>query len=254
MASSKILYDNILASGVTATDTETGYSVDNIYDLRPYTYWQAASAGANKYIDMDAGSAVDVDALGIYSHNLSGGSIKIYSSATGAFGGEETQRGSTIYPSDNTLIFETFTSASARYWRIQVYHATNAPRIGVAILGEALTFSRKPAPPYDPRPTSIVSSTAVTKTGNALGTTVNYKPISITAKFKHLDWDTFANDEFLTFWDDHGSEGKHFFWSVDSDTYDTYFVKLTAKSKLSRPMTLQGTVDQITLDMEGVSE
>ena len=51
MALPKIPYDNIFASGVTATDTDSDsqYSVDNIYDLRTYTYWKAASIGT-KYI------------------------------------------------------------------------------------------------------------------------------------------------------------------------------------------------------------
>lgn len=95
MALPKILHDNIFASGVTATDTDSDsqYSIDNIYDLRTYTYWLGASAGV-KYFTMDAGAAVDVDSLGIISHNLgtAEASIVIESSTTGAWAGEEVNR------------------------------------------------------------------------------------------------------------------------------------------------------------------
>jgi len=45
-----ILYDNRFEDGaLSATDTESGFDVNNIKDLRPHTFWKAASYGT-KYI------------------------------------------------------------------------------------------------------------------------------------------------------------------------------------------------------------
>lgn len=53
MANPIILHDNRLFEGtITATDTASGYNVANIIDHRPYTFWQAASAGL-KYLTVD---------------------------------------------------------------------------------------------------------------------------------------------------------------------------------------------------------
>ena len=377
----KILHDNIFALGVSATDTDSDsqYSVDNIYDLRTYTYWLGASAGV-KYFTMDAGAAVDVDSLRIISHNLgtAEASVAIESSTTGAWAGEEVNRynpelvtngdfpssttgwtandsavltidtarlkvtngaavagnasqgittvsgvehiatvdftkgtatggqlriGTTsggneiddaaststtllsiafiatgityislkvndatngvnaifdnasvrLAETADTAIAKTFTSYSAQYSRVRIATASVIPRVGICLLGEALEFPKKVAPPYDPVPTSVVSNTSKTKAGSILGTIVDHKPINIRARFRNIDW-SFVNGDYKTFWDDHGSEGKPFFWSADSDTYDTYFVKLSPKSKFSGSMTIEGRVDVLTLDMEGVAE
>ena len=50
MSNPIILYDNRFADGaLSATDTESGYDVNNIKDLRAHTFWKAASPGT-KYI------------------------------------------------------------------------------------------------------------------------------------------------------------------------------------------------------------
>lgn len=65
-----ILYDNRYNDGTpTATDSASGFSILNIKDMRPYTFWKGASAGV-KYLTINCGSAKSADLLGIIGHNL----------------------------------------------------------------------------------------------------------------------------------------------------------------------------------------
>lgn len=255
MSLPKILYDNILASGVTATDTATDYSVDNIYDLRTYTYWTAASSGT-KYITMDAGAAVDVDSLAIISHNFSTASATVslehddnsgFTSPTEAIAG--------FAPTADTAIFKSFTSVSERYWRVKIVTAAVAARIGVVILGEEVEIPVYPDAPFTPKVESIIASTKRTKAGSILGSTLNYNPLTFSVSFDYPPF-SFLDGDFKTFWDDHGKLLKPFFWVPNLSELDTdiYFVKFPDNFKLAIPQKNTSNADKLKLKFEGVAE
>lgn len=251
-----ILYDNLFDDGTpTATDTATGYAVANINDLRPYTYWVAASSGT-KYLAVDAGSAVSADALGISGHNFgtAAATVSLESSTTGAWGGEEVERVAGFAPSDDKTLIKAFTSASVRYWRLKIVTASVAAQVGVLSVGARLTFPAGPLAPTAPYSESIEARTEVSKTGNQLGTAIAYHPLAVKVSFRGLAYSWLWGD-FKTFWDGHGKLLKPFFWSIDLTNFPAQYLRLSSKQSFETPLYFglsQG--DKTTLNLVGVSE
>ncbi|MFA5354963.1 MAG: hypothetical protein WC291_12095, partial [Thermodesulfovibrionales bacterium] len=139
MALPTILSDNRFLDGIpTPTNTAAGYDVLNIRDYRTYTAWRAASAGT-RYITVDCGTAKSADCLGIISHNLATAActVSVQSSPDNS---TWTTRLTGFVPSTDKAVFKTFTSYSARYWRIKLVTASVAPQLAVVMLGVRLTF------------------------------------------------------------------------------------------------------------------
>ncbi len=250
-----ILYDNRLNDGTpTATDTAADTDVLNLRDLRTYTWWQAASSGT-KYLTIDCGSAKRADALGIIGHNLgtAAATVSVESSATGAWAGEEVERLAGFAPSDDRAILKLFTSASARYWRIKIVTAAVAPKLAVCLLGERLTFPYPPEVPFVPFTEDVEEESSRSKAGHLLGTVIRYKPIRIAPRFAVLtrDW---VFGEFQTFWDDHASERKPFFWAWDLDNMPALIFLVRHAGRFAPPLSRLAYVDSLALDLEGVKE
>jgi len=256
MSEPKIIYDNIFSSGVTATDTATGFSVDNIYDLRGYTYWQAASSGT-KYITMDYGSDVAVDSLAIFSHNLStcSATISLESSTTGAWAGEEVEQIAGFTVTTDKAIAKVFTSATIRYWRVKIVTAGIAPQIGVMIAGNAVEFPVYPDLPFTIANESVNATTEVSKGGHLLGVTSRYSPLSISVSFTYPAM-SFINGDYRTFWDNHGKLIKPFFWVPNITTYplNVYFVRMTSGSSFGVSQSDTTNADSLSFRMEGIAE
>lgn len=69
MSNPKILYDNRLSDATpTASSTASGYSVLNLRDWRPYTWWAPASLPAT--VTVDCGVAREADYALLYGHDL----------------------------------------------------------------------------------------------------------------------------------------------------------------------------------------
>lgn len=249
-----ILYDNILASGITATDTETDFSVDNLYDWRSYTFWKAAGSGT-KYLTMDAGEAVVVDSIAIYGHNLgtAEATVSVESSATGAWSGEGTEQLSFDATHDGPIM-QTFTPASARYWRIKIVTASLPAQISILCLCESLDFPVYPDTLFTPDTETLNAKAELSKSGHLLGVADYYNPIKIDVSFTYPPLD-FVDGDFRTFWKDHGRQKKPFFWAHDLDTYPnkTYFVRMSDGYKYQHPQGDITNVDQMSLSMVGVA-
>jgi len=254
MANPIIIYSNILSSGVTATSTETDYSVDNIYDLRPYMFWKATS-NATQYITMDYGSATSVDSLAISGHDFGtqGSDISVESSPNNS---DWTERMAAISPSDDTTIGKIFTTASVRYWRVKIDSNTAAPKAGVIILGAKLLFPKQVSIPHTLLTSSIEADDSISKSGHLLGATYRYSPLKINPTFK-LITESFVTGSFKTFWDDHGKLLKPFVWvlnTADSDYDQGYFVRLDRGSTYTNMVKRLGRTESLSLRMVGVSE
>jgi len=257
MTEPMILYSNVLASGVTATNTAAGdYSVDYLYDLRPYTYWRAASFGT-RYITMDAGAAVAVDSLAIYKHNLgtAAATVSLESSATGAWAGEQTERVAGFVPTTDFVIFKTFAQVSVRYWRIKIVTDAIAPEMAVAMIGAAMDFPVFPDSPFTPLSESVNATAETSKGGHLLGVTSYYSPISVDVGFTWPPM-SFVDGDFKTFWDNHGRRLKPFFWVPNFSQWagKIYFVRFPDNFTLAVPQSDTTNADTLRLKFQGVAE
>lgn len=247
-----LLYDNRFLDGtITATDTAADYDVNNIKDLRTYTFWKAASAGT-KYLTVDCGSGKSADSLGIIGHNLKTASavISVESSADNI---AWTERLAGFTPADDRAVLKTFTAVSARYWRMKIVTTTVAPQLAVVMLGQRLTFERYLQGPFDPAPEKIEGDSQRSKTGNLLGSVVYYHSMKISAGFKNVT-PTWIRDTFKPAWDIHLSLLKPFFfaWDPESHSDEVFFVKVPENFELRLPY--EGVRRSLSLEFEGVKE
>jgi len=253
-AKPKILYDNLLeGASLTATDpdSETQYDVDNIVDLRPYTLHRFGAAGT-KYITADYGEAVSADALGIVGHNLgtAEATVSVESSANNS---DWTERLAGFQPANDTALMKEFTSASARYWRIKIVTASVTVQIGVALLGEVLTFERWPRSGLDPDALKIKASSQTSKTGNMLGATLGYVSREFSLKFQNLT-PSWVSNTFVPAWDAHLELLKPFLlaWDITNHATEVYFVRLPDNA--TRAMPYDPVRRSLSLKLVGVKE
>ncbi|MBA7559888.1 hypothetical protein ES708_01506 [subsurface metagenome] len=253
-AKPKILYDSLLERAtLSATDTAAGYDVDNITDLRPYTLHVFNAAGT-KYITADYGPDVSADCLAIAGHNLgtAGATVSVeYSSDN--FSADTNEALAGFQPSDDLALMKGFTSAEAPYWRIKIVTAAVAAQIGVALLGEILTFERWPQSRFDPDALKIVASSETSKAGNMLGATLQYVTRNISLSFANITPTWIANT-FKPAWDAHLELLKPFFfaWDITNHATEVYFVRIPEKFSLKMPY--NPVRRSLTLTLTGVKE
>ena len=136
---------------------------------------------------MDAGAAVDVDAVGIGAHSFADDNVTITiesspdavtwtTVSTGAFGAQ-----------DGTPVLALFDKVFARYWRVS-FAGSTPPQIGVIYIGEALQMYRPFYGGHTPinygRVTEYVGNKS--EGGQTLGTSVIRKGTQTSYSWKHL--------------------------------------------------------------------
>ena len=216
MAVPFILYDNIFESGTLSASSEaSGFDVENVIDWRTYIRWEATAA-SSQVVTCDFGSPVSCDALGISGHNLSGAELAVHSSDTGSFSGEEVVRLALFTQPDNLPVCKSFTSASARYWRLAISSPSITPEIGVLCIGPRLDFPKNPNRPLSFVDESMEATSRRSKNGHILGATTYYRPYTTVLSFSWL-LISFVQGDLYTFWDIHGSKLKPFFLQVNID-------------------------------------
>ena len=249
-----ILYDNRLTDGtLVATDTETGYDVLNLIDLRPYTFWKAASHGT-KYITVDCGAAKSADCLAIIGHNLytAGATVSIESSPDNS---SWTVRLAGFTPTSDKAVLKTFTSASAQYWRIKIVTAAVAAYMAVALLGVKIQFEYPPETPYTPYAETAAADVERSKNGHILGVSTYNPVLNLQAQFGLVSR-TWLDAYYIPFWQNHARLFKPFFFVWDLDTYsaDVFFVSIGDDASLETPFSVLTNTDVLSLKMRGVRE
>lgn len=248
-----LLYDNRFLDGTpSATDTASGAAAANITDLRPFTWWIAASAGT-KYLTVDCGTAKAADSVGVTGHNLAtaSGAISVESSTDNA---TWTERFSAITPKSDRAFLIIFATATARYWRIKIVTAAVAPKIAVACLGVRMDFERYPAGPFDPAPETLHATQARSKAGHLIGATLANVSLEIGVDFKGLtgNWIDYT---FRPVWDAHLSLCKPFFFVWDCSNRhgsEVYFVCIPEGFTLRMPYSPYRR--DLSLTMQGIKE
>lgn len=248
-----ILYDNRLNDGfVSANDTGAG-NVANLKDLRTYTYWEGSGVSVH-YVTVNCGSPVAADGLGIIGHNFASiGAVISVECSSDNFASDITVALAGFVPSSDKALFKKFTSQTKRYWRLKMSGMSAAPRMAGLMIGARLEFPAYLHGGFDPSPEQVVSRSKRSKTGNFLGSVVDYQLISISAKWDRLT-DDWINNTFQPAWDLHLSALKPFLWVFDPGSHpdDVYYVKVPDNFTLKSPY--DSVRRTLALQMEGVKE
>lgn len=278
-----ILYDSILRRGaVTVTSTESGYSLNNLFDYRGFKKWKATSngtqniiidltpqnlalegAGAGKLLLEGSGAgaillesassgAESCDAIGIYNHNLGsiGATVKVYYDSGGY------QLAATITPTDDDTILSLFTSQSSLLWKIEITNASEKPFIGEIYLGARLTLPDPPDAPTIPVEESIKVASEIGDTGHLLGAVIQYYQAIVNHSWTRTpNWTrTFYSTYFLPFWNNHARKLYPFFyaWDLTNRADDIVFGSIDPGLVRREELTLLTYSDNIQLQMRGV--
>ena len=247
-----VLADNRFLDGTpAATGTAAGSDVLNIRDLRTYTYWQAAASGTN-YLTVDCATAKSADCLGILTHNLftAAAAVSVESSPDNS---AWTQRLAPFTPADDRAKLKTFTTASARYWRIKIVTAAVAPRLAIAILGSRIDFPFSPDKGFVPFSESVEAEGADSKSGNQLGVVVRYFPVDIKPVFSYVDR-SFVDNTWRPFRESYGRLRKPFFWGWDLTAYPEQVFFVTDAGRYDPPVSRLAYYDRLSLDLKGMAE
>lgn len=130
-------YENLIesASSVTVTSEATGGEKENAYDWLEHDWWQGTTT-ADQYFTVDMGSAQSADYWAVHAHNVADNSGTVtFQYSSDNFAADTNTVGSAVTPTANTLIFKTFASVSARYWRFKFTHTGSASKVGVLSFG-----------------------------------------------------------------------------------------------------------------------
>lgn len=213
-------YENLLNDSdatVTALTEATGFDKEYAYDWRPYDWWKPTATG-DQWIRAVFTGNKSVDYFAVAAHDLStkGSTIKLqYSTNSGSTWNDATT--ATGGTSDR-VIFETFTSISADYWRVLVNNPTTIASIGIVSFGARLDLARGFPVGFSPPALARVNEyqTSMTDNGQFIGRSVSRKTYD-----GSFSMDTLTPSWVRTYWEpfiDH-AETKPFFLSWDDDTY-----------------------------------
>lgn len=278
-----ILYKNIFDDdtlAVTSTDADAKYDKDNLIDFRSYTKWKASSSATQHisvnvvdagfvktasggFIELASGSLLESanqggmapNAIGILNHNLYtiGATVKIQHSDDGS---SWVDIYSLQVVSDKAILkLFNENSVSAAYWRIEISGATAAPEIAVLMMGVKLEFPYPPSSPVIPKTETIKLSSEYSEGGHLLGSIISNYPISINHKWTKFlrSW---ADSEFVPFWNSHGKKLFPFFygWDLNTKPDDVFYVAVDPGSNYQIPLSMLNYGDELILRMKGVSE
>lgn len=247
-----ILYDNrFLDAMPVASSTAAGFDVRNINDLKSFTYWKASSGSAHTIV-VDCGSAKSADTVAILSHNLFsiGGSFSVeYSSDNFT---TSTTALATFFPDSNNLVYQQFTSASARYWRITI--SGSGAFIAVAMVGVRFTFDTEIEGEFSPGTETIKADHTMTRYGDVIASTSMVRMMATSVTWGFM-LDASFRAAFKTAWDAHLSLGKPFFIATDyaNNPRDAYFYRIKSSMDIMSGYNFQNR-RAVKLDMIGVAD
>lgn len=179
-------YQSVLDCGVvSASSVDPQYPVANISDWLPHDFWSAAAAGVVT-VDVDCGSAVEVDYLAIGRHNLGKAdtSYVLQYSADGVFFSDCFSQ--QVAVSDATIMVQ-FQAVSAQFFRLRM-DSVSPVLIGLLAVGKALRLPG-PYPGFQPPRLNVKRNSVVNISNNGVPVsslaTAKGASFSIEAKWLH---------------------------------------------------------------------
>jgi hypothetical protein len=247
-----ILVDNRFQSGtVTASSQESSeFSVLNLANGRPYTFWKASVGGS--VVVSCASAQGSVNALGILGHNFGSAVASVFFDYLSGSAWVELV---SMHPKTNRAILVTVSDVAASCLRLRIITGSVAPQISYVAAGVRIDMPQPADAPTVPYVKSVVSESQVGKTGYPLGTVIRYKPIEISHRFSLLDR-SWVTATFEAFWDSYLSENTPFFYAWDLSLYPTmvFYVWRKDSATFSWPVSMLAYVDSISIDVQGVQE
>lgn len=195
----KILYDSRFNDGTpVASSTATGFNVLNARDMRPYSFWKPASFAVPQTITVDCGSAKAADYAAIYAHDMFSRNVTWQvRGSTDNFSASDVLVASST-PTSNDPVVLTFNSVSYRYWRLR-FSGSQAPTIGIGLIGAALTLPRRHTLGFDPITRSVKAQTNRSVAGWPLGRVVSFEEWRQQISIDVVSW-TFLRNTWLPAW------------------------------------------------------
>ena len=251
-----ILHDNLLADAtLSATDTATGFDVDNLKDYRVFTEWKGVGTGV-QYVKGNGGSSRKADSFGLINHNFAsiGATVSIECSSDD-FASDVTVALAGFTPSNDKAFMKQFTIKDKLDWRIKLSGAMSAaPLMGQPFIGEALEMEKFIQGKYNPTPEKISSSTSRgRKKGHHLGSVIDSISYRFRPKWRKVS-DSWFETYFRPVWDEHLVMLKPFFWAWEPGNHpdDVFYAVLPDNASLNCPF--DPVRRSLSLDFDGVKE
>ena len=266
-AKSRMLYDNLLAKGVvTASSTDTGFSVDNLKDFRPFTFWKPAPGASVAEIVVDLSEENPIPTanyLAIYNHSIyskretPGTPQLILQAAMNPQFDPMLPTTVTLVDvpvtSDDTFLF-LFTPPAipSPYWRltIQGMDPSNPPEMAIVAFGSVLEIPTTPREGFDPIGRQVEGITNTSMKGHPIGKVIEWESWKQSVTFELLTWNYVRND-FLPAWTAHLS-GKPFLFVWDFEDRPKEIFLVNAGDAFSTPHRA-GQLTELRIDLSGVA-
>lgn len=227
MAFPRLLWNNIVrqASSVTASSTDTGFSVAGAYDYLPWSLWRSGTLVTGITIDIDMGASVDwASCLGLVNANVAllGGTVEVRADT---FTPPTTVRIAAYTPTYNDVELKDFTShAACRYYRIVLAKGGDfsaKPFIGELWLGNPMVWPEYLDPGIDPFMKSTEGAIEMTAGGHYAGATVRGRVHRFNLAVSSVGMQrSFHTSDVTLFVDQHLDLFRPFIWQTDSADSD----------------------------------
>lgn len=185
----RIGWRNIMRNGdVSVSSTATSFSALALENNFTNEAWR--SDGVDGTITVDAGSATNVDYVGIAAHNL--GDTQHAIEVQYSFDDSTWVTVDDFTVPDNSPIMALFSRISARYWRVRFVGGNEPPQVAILYIGEALAMQRPIYGGHGPVTLnrSISKQSSITESGQFIGNIVKRRGQTTTYDWSNLsaDW------------------------------------------------------------------
>jgi len=240
--------DSLLDSDTLTSSpaADAGFPLANLKDDRVFTIYKPSAAGTlDIQTDAGVGQTSNVDYFGMIGHdlNLRGATLTFQHSPLGSVWTTVF----TVTPSDDLVIFRSFTQVSKRFFRARITGAAAAVAIGQLQWGTKVEMPYGMASGFDPLAERSELGFNGSQTGNIVGSVHRFTERRAALRFPLVE-STFVDGttlgQFREFWDNHAGIGKPFFvsWNAGnpgSFEKDTIFGVADAEAGIRRPLATQ---------------
>lgn len=204
-----VLYDNALARGaLVASSTAAGSYPQDILGPQTYDAWTPAALPAT--MELTLGASETLDACGIVAHNIGSTGATVY---VERWTGSAWAVVASAAPTDDSCLVLVWAGVAAAQWRLRIT-GTVTPSIGVAILGQRLSWPCEVAPPYVPADAAQRIEAGISRSlgGQFLGASVWRRGLEMEANFSPIARGWVDGD--MRPFREHYDLGGPFFWSA----------------------------------------
>ena len=242
----------------TATSTEsTGdYDVDYVANSLEGKSWQAEDSGmaSTQTLVWDGnGSTFDADYFAVIGHNFNtaGVTIALEYSATGSWGGEETDAFTPYAPTDDLVQFKEFSAPGVKeFWRLKITSATgDAPYAAVIKFGLKTELDYA-STEFDPHQQRHMTNVNISQGGFVTGIHQRYIERKLSLSFTHADSTLYGK---VKSWIDDNAL-KNFFVAWETANNSTEVWLMRSDASFNNPLVVGGAYRNININLIGRKE